>query len=45
MLRGVLLRMGVDFVLKFDICLPLSDVNDVCWSGVFLKGLIFSTLP
>ena len=38
MWRGVLLRMGADFALEFDICLPLLDVNEVCLSGVFFKG-------
>ena len=33
------------FELEFDICLALLDVNEVCLSGVFLKGLMFSTLP
>ena len=45
MLRGVSLRMGADFLLEFDICSPLLDVNEVCLSEVFLKGLRFSKLP
>ena len=45
MLRAVLLRMGAEFALEFDICLALLDVNEVCLSGVFLKELTFSTLP
>ena len=45
MLRGVLLRMGADFALGFDICLPVLDDNKVCLRGVFLKELTFSTLP
>ena len=44
MLRGVLLRMGSDFALEFDICLPLLDVNEVCLSEVFLKELTLSTM-
>ena len=40
MLQGVLLRMGADFVLEFDICLTLSDVNKLCLSG-FKGAYIF----